>query len=111
VRAGGAARGAAQGDDLASTNAAACSDFDLRKMHVDAHETETMVDDDAASFEVELVGEDDPTGVDGGHRGVEFGVIVQAAVDAGDLAVEEALVAEGVGLGRQTERRKEVAGP
>jgi len=80
-------------------------------VHVDAHEAESVVDDDAASFEVEGTCEDDATGVDGCYGCVEFGVIVQATVDAGDFSVEEALVAEGVGLGHEAEGREEVAGP
>lgn len=69
-----------------------------------------MVEDDEASFVEHLVGEVDYAfvgGVDGGaHGSAEVGTFV----NAGELAVEGAAGAEGIGR-REGDRRGEVAGP
>ena len=78
--ASGAARGSAECDDLAATDATADSDFDLREVHVDAHEPEAVVDDDAAAFKVERTGKYDATGVDCGYRRVQLRVVVEGDV-------------------------------
>jgi hypothetical protein len=51
--AGGATAGTAQCDELTAANLGADLHFDLREVHVDAHQAEAMVDDDATSLKVE----------------------------------------------------------
>lgn len=111
MRSGGAAGSSAECNDLAAPDQGPFRDFELRQVHVKRHEAESVVDDDAVAFVVERTREHDASGVDGSDRGSGFGVVVEAAVDAGERSVEDASGAEGVCAGRDTERRGEATGP
>ena len=111
VGACGAASSSAQGDELASMNPGADGYVDLREVHVDAHQPESVVDDDATSFKVKRTCEDHTSIVDGRDRCAGLCMVVEAAVDAGSLSVEDSLAAEGVRHCADTERGEEVGGP
>ncbi len=111
VRASGAAGASAEGDELAFADGLSGMDLEVREVHVDGEQSETVVDDDAVAFVVEGAGEEDATGVDGGDAGSSFGAIVEATMDAGEGAVKDAAGAEGVRPGRGGQWRAEVSGP
>ena len=47
---------AAEGDELSATDSCAGFDLELGEVHVEGHEAEAVVDDDAIAFVVEGVG-------------------------------------------------------
>src|SRR5258705_12437127 len=111
VRTGSPPRRAAERDRLATTNLLAHGYFDLRQMHVDAHQAESVIDDYAAALVIERPREHNTTGVDRCYRGAHLRPIIETTMDAVELAVEDALIAEGVGLRREMQRRTKVSRP
>ena len=111
MRSGSATGSSAERDNLAAFDHRSFSDLELRQVHVERHEAKAVVDDDAVAFEVERTREHDASGVDGCDGGTGLGVVVEAAMDAGERAIEDAAGAEGVCAWRNAERRGEAAGP
>ena len=105
MRPRGAAGSSAERDDLAALDHRSFRYFELRQVHIERHETEAVVDDDAVAFVIEGAREYDAPGVDRGDRGAGLGVVVEAAVDAVELAIEDAASAEGVCARSNAERR------
>src|ERR1700679_1008633 len=83
--AGGAARGSAECEDLTSSYLCTDRHLDLREVHVDTHQTESVVDNYATSFVVERLCENDAAGGDGYYRRARLRPIIQSAMDAVEL--------------------------
>src|SRR5271154_4509449 len=111
MRAGCPACSSAECDDLTSTDLCADAHLDLREVHIDAHQAESVVDDYAAPLVVERLREDDTAGVDGSNGSTWLGPVVETTMNAGKFSVEDSLIAEGVRLWGKMQRRPEVSGP
>src|ERR1700733_14125165 len=83
----------------------------LRQVHVHAHQSKSVIDDDAAAFIVERPRQHNAPGVDRSHWRTHLRPIVQSAMHAGKLAIEELLIAKRIRLRREMERRNEVPSP
>ena len=107
----GAPGASAKCDDLTAFNLGSFCDFELRQMHIERHEAKAVVNDDAVAFVIERACEYDAAGVNGGDGSAGFGAVVEAAVHAGECAIEDATCAEGIGPGSDAQRSREAAGP
>src|SRR6266550_3609236 len=76
MRAGSPPGSAAERNDLAAPNLLAHGNLDLRQVHVDAHQAESVIDDDTASLVIERPRQHDTAGVDRCHRRARPGPIV-----------------------------------
>ncbi len=96
--AGGTAAAAAQRNDVAACNGIAYSYFDLRQMHVYAHQAEAVVDHDAAALKIKRSCQHDAARVDRRYLCSCLSVKIQSAMHACDFSVEDAARAEAVRL-------------
>src|SRR6266702_759868 len=111
VRSGSPPGSTAERNDLPTTNLLAHGDFDLRQVHVNAHQAKPVIDDHAASLEVQRPCQHNTAGVDRCHRGAHLRPVVEATMDAVEFAVEDAQIAEGIGLRCETQWRTKVSRP
>src|SRR5271167_2543312 len=84
------AGGSAQANLLTFFDLLAFADLDVRQVHVQSHELLAMIDDDAIAFVEEFLGQYDGAGIRRHDGRAFFGVIIQAAMNAGELAIEGA---------------------
>jgi hypothetical protein len=78
-----AACGAAEAEAIALGDVLTGFYVDAREVHVEAHEAEAVIDDDAVAFVVERLSEDDGSGVAGVHDSARCGAEIHAFVYAG----------------------------
>jgi hypothetical protein len=108
---GSAACASAESDELPASNMRAFFDVEAGEVHVERHQAEAVIDDDAVAFVIETSREHNAAGVHCEDTRAGAGVIVQSSVNACEFPVEDATCAERIGLRRDFEGRTKRARP
>src|SRR5208282_4880731 len=90
VRSGRPAGGSAETNLLAFLDLLAFGDLDLRQVHVQGHELLTVIDDDAVAFVEKARSQHNRSAIRRQNGRALLGVVIQATMNAGELAVEGA---------------------
>jgi hypothetical protein len=97
MRARGAARAAAQRDDLPAFHRIAFFHFEFGKMHVDGEQALAVIEYDEVAFEIKRASQQDGAVIHGLDGSSAWDAEIQTPVSARGLAIENALRAEDVG--------------